>query len=140
MDEHQFSNGSPNLNGGDIPSRDQRYLPRWEVRNRVKYAVSESDELNECETRDLSCSGACLKLAQILMPGQAIRMKIFLNEDTIVNVMGHVAWNRIAEDGRYAGIRFDVKSLDAQQELLDYAFEIKPDEVVKHWFSGWDEK
>lgn len=124
--------------GGGRSAADQRYLPRWNVKNRVKYALCDRDGINEGTTQDLSCAGACLKSEELLMPGQELRMKIFLDEENAVEVLGHVVWNRLSSDGRYAGVHFDTASPECQDTILNYAFEINPDTMVKHWFSGWN--
>jgi hypothetical protein len=118
---------------------EKRYLPRWKVRNRVKFALTDGGDIDECETFDLSCSGACLRLSRSLIPGQNLRMKIFLDNESAVDVNGHVVWNRIAQEGRYAGVVFDRAPLDVHETILNYAFEVDSEDVVKHWFSGWQE-
>ena len=67
-------------------------------------------------------------------------MKIYLDEKNSVEVSGNVIWNQIKEDGRYAGIHFDTATTEFQQEILNYAFEVKHDDVVNHWFSGWGQQ
>lgn len=139
MNEKNGQNEMSNFkNSGGGSSEDQRYLPRWNVRNRVRLAVESGTEIEEGETLDLSCSGVCIRLSRLLMPGKNLKMKIYLEEDNTVEVEGHVVWNRITEEGRYAGVNFDTAPLEVQEEILNYAFEINPDELVKHWFSGWD--
>jgi len=141
MEEQRYSQGDQQRrlhtrNGsGD---EEKRYLPRWKVRNRVKFALEQSGgSIDECETVDLSCSGVSLRLSKSLIPGQALRMKIFLDEDQAVDVNGHVVWNRIGQDGRCAGVVFDRASLEVHEMILNYAFELDSDDVVRHWFSGW---
>ena len=68
------------------------------------------------------------------------QMKIYLDERKAIEVTGNVMWNHISSEGRLAGIAFDSPSSEVQQIILNYAFEIHPDALVKHWFSGWDQK
>jgi|GEM_PF-1533874 len=117
---------------------DSRYLPRWRVSNRAKYALGDVAQVDECETRDLSCTGACVKISKLVHPGEKIKLKIFLDQKNFVEVDGHVIWNKVNDEGRFAGISFDTASNDVQQNILDHAFELSPDEMVQHWFSGWD--
>lgn len=126
------------LNRKALSPDDKRYLPRWKVRNRVKCSSEyDAHSSHECETLDLSCAGTCLKSSQMLKRGEQLRMKIYLDEDHAVDVKGKVVWSNISENGRYAGIRFDYASLEMQDLILNYAFEIDPDKMIKHWFSGW---
>jgi len=125
---------------GEASESNSRYLPRWQVSNRAKYALGDAGEVDECETRDLSCSGACVKISQLVHPGERIKLKIFLDRKNFVEVDGRVIWNKVNEEGRFAGISFDTASSDVQQNILDHAFELSPDEMVQHWFSGWDGK
>ncbi len=117
---------------------DKRYLPRWKSRNRVKFVLPHGGDVEECETIDLSCSGVGLKVPRSLVPGQSLKMKIFLDRQNTIDVQGKVMWNRIVQDGRYVGVMFDRASLDAHEMILNYAFELNPDDVKKHWFSGWN--
>ena len=123
-----------------VTGDDMRYLPRWKVKNRVKYVLKDGSfsGIEECETMDLSCSGACLRLPRSLIPGQNVKLEIFLDESHAIEVDGKVIWNRIKEGERHAGVMFDATSLGIQETILNYAFEVSPDELVRHWFSGWD--
>ncbi|MEW5895174.1 MAG: PilZ domain-containing protein [Candidatus Omnitrophota bacterium] len=116
---------------------DRRYLPRWRASNRVNYVIQEGLTVEEAQTRDLSCSGVCLKLARLILPGQNIKLKIYLDERKSIEVTGNVMWNHISPEGRYAGICFDHPSIELQETILNYAFEIHPDAMTRHWFSGW---
>lgn len=119
---------------------DLRYLPRWKVNNRVKFAVKDDESvIEECETLDLSCAGMSMRCSRMLIPGQSLYLKIYLDDDKAVEVDGRVVWNRITDSGRCVGIQFDTAGLDTQEEILNYAFEIKHDDLVRHWFSGWNE-
>jgi hypothetical protein len=106
----------------DFSKNDLRYLPRWRVANRVKYVVQEGLTTEEGETRDLSCSGVCLKLSRLLLPGQNVKMKIYLQSKKAVEVEGTVVWNYLAPDCRLAGISFDNPSIKSQEMILNYAF------------------
>ncbi|HRZ39674.1 MAG TPA: PilZ domain-containing protein [Candidatus Omnitrophota bacterium] len=117
---------------------EKRYLPRWYVANTAEYALDASSPLRSCKTVDISCSGACLNVSEILMPGQPLNMTIHLDEERQVNVHGKVVWNKISEDQRLAGIEFFEIEPEDQELILDYAFEISPDDLVQHWFEGWE--
>ena len=43
---------------------DNRYFPRWEVNNLVRYQLAQDREMQEGNTKDISCSGACLCIDQ----------------------------------------------------------------------------
>lgn len=141
MEMNNFNLGGLGAFNDQESGEDHRYLPRWKVRNRVKFSLKDGNpEIEECETLDLSCSGLCLVSSRLLIPGQILHMKIYLDAKKTIEVDGHVVWNRIAHEGRYAGINFNSASQETQDEILNYAFESKPDELVKHWFSGWDKQ
>lgn len=119
----------------DASASDKRYLPRWQVKNRVTYRFNGDIAHHEARTRDLSCAGA-----SILSPfpiTQKLKMKIYLFEDDSVEVEGQPVWAEETRDGHLTGINFLNTSTDIQNKILQYAFEIKKDDVVKHWFEGW---
>lgn len=118
---------------------EKRYLPRWKVNHRVKLFLENDHELDDCETIDLSCAGACVKLGQKLSLGQPLRLKIFLDKNKSIDVNGHVVWDQFSQDKPCAGIMFSNTPLQTQETILNHAFEIDRPSVIKHWFSGWEE-
>ena len=117
---------------------EKRYLPRWKVSHRVKLFLEDDHELDECETVDLSCAGACVKLSQKLHLGQPLRLKIFLDENKSIDINGHVVWDQRSQDEPFAGIVFSDIPLQTQETILNHAFEIDRSSVIKHWFAGWE--
>jgi len=117
---------------------EQRYLPRWYVANKMEYTLNDESPTHSGKTVDISCTGACLDISDILLPGQQMNLTIHLDEERKVDVNGRVVWNKIAEDRRLAGIEFFEIEPEDQELILDYAFEISPDDLVEHWFEGWE--
>ena len=116
---------------------DKRYIPRWEVNNRILYQVNDSEAL-ECLSKDISCTGACLLVNKELSLQEKLRLKIYLEEGASVSVNGRVAWcKRVKHDQYLIGISFDGPTPEAQETILNYAFEIRRKDVVNHWFKGW---
>jgi len=121
-------------------SSDNRYLPRWEVNNRVTYRLKNARETYECVSKDLSCTGACLMASDQMPKDSKVDMTIHLSAKTAVQVKGKIVWNKTA-DGKYmAGVIFQEIPPSTQETILKYAFEIKRDDLVRHWFSGWGKK
>ena len=137
---YSYANGDSRREDSPLSENEMRYMPRWKVKNRVKYVLKDGSfsGIEECETMDLSCSGACLRLPRSLIPGQDVKLEIFLEDGNAVEVEGRVIWNRIKEGERHAGVMFEAMSSEIQDMILNHAFEVSPDELVKHWFSGWD--
>ena len=119
---------------------EKRYLPRWQVANRITYQFENENHAYESSSRDISCSGASFFSAQRLPQNKKIKMKIFLSENNIVNVEAQVVWNKPAENQNLAGVVFSNTSQKAQELILKHAFEIKKEDMVKYWFQGWENK
>lgn len=119
---------------------DQRYLPRWEIRNRVLYSLDSDQYPKEGRTKDLSGTGVCILTRENIIPHQKIQLTIYLSEGTMVKVQGNVVWVRPSTIENQLGINFREISDDAQELILQHAFEINKSEVLKHWFNGWDAK
>lgn len=118
---------------------DQRYLPRWEVNNRVLYQLENEPDLHQGQTRDLSCAGACIKAAKSTIPSQKIKVTVFLSPQTSVILEGRVLWSRAFDKKNIEmGITFENASPEAQDLILQHAFEVDRQTVVKHWFEGWN--
>ncbi|HPB67422.1 MAG TPA: PilZ domain-containing protein [Candidatus Omnitrophota bacterium] len=117
--------------------QEKRYLPRWEVNNRVLCRTDEGFDSVECRSMDLSCAGVCLVMRQRLQPAEKVKLTIYLTEAKAVEVDGHVAWSRVSGYGNLAGISFENTELEIQDTILKYAFEFKKNTLVQHWFEGW---
>ena len=119
---------------------DQRYLPRWEIKNRALYSLNSDQPPKEALTQDLSGTGVCLLTRESIIPHQKIQMTIYLSEGTMVNVHGNIVWIRPSVNQNRIGINFHEVSDEAQELILQHAFKINKAEVLKHWFNGWDRK
>ena len=123
-----------------LNSTDRRYLPRWEINNRVLYRLDDHGQTYIGCLKDLSSSGACVHVDQNLPLNQKLNLTIRLSEVRIVNVEGKVVWNDDIKNHHYIGIHFQNVTDHAQQLILDHAFELNHEEVVNHWFKGWEGK
>ena len=119
---------------------DQRYLPRWEIKNRVFYSLDSDQHPKEALTKDLSGTGVCILTRESIIPHQKIQLTIYLSEVTMVKVQGNIVWIKPAVNQNQIGINFHEISDQAQELILQHAFEINKAGVLKHWFDGWDGK
>ena len=119
---------------------DKRYLPRWEVNNKVVYRLGNQREAHECTSKDISCTGACLQSEIHLPKNSKVDLTIHLSPKSSINVQGHIVWNKDAEGKFLAGVVFENIPAASQEMILKHAFEIKKEDLVRHWFSGWTKK
>ena len=117
--------------------RDQRYLPRWEVNNRIAYQVQEQ-EAREAVSHDLSSVGICLRTQMPLPLDEKVKITVYLSQATTFHVEGHVVWSKGMGGYSLSGVIFENITPEIQELILQYAFEVKREDLVKHWFSGWD--
>lgn len=134
--ENPQSNTHQSVTG--YPGPERRYLPRWEVNNRVLCRTEEGFDSVECRSMDLSCSGVCLVMRQKFQPAQRVKLTIYLTEAKAVEVDGRVAWSRVSGYGNLAGVSFENTELGIQDTILKYAFEFKKNALLQHWFEGWE--
>ncbi len=118
-------------------SAEKRYFPRWQVKNRIVYHFEGQDHFHEARSRDLSCAGVSLVSQFPLTKEQKLKMRIYLFEDKTVEVEGCPVWVKETEEGYLSGVHFTNSTAEIQNKILEYAFEIKKQDVVKHWFEGW---
>ena len=128
--EKQESNG--------VDESDQRYLPRWEVKNRLLFQSEDYTNPQEGQTKDISCSGACFSTNINLNTRQKIKLTIYLSPHTAVKVNGQVVWTKSHAGENQIGVSFYNIPQKSQDLILEHAFELKHKSVVGHWFEGWN--
>lgn len=128
------SHGSKGLSG-----EDQRYFPRWEVRNRVFYQLEDQGDVLQGQTKDISCAGACISVDGPVS-SRKIKLTVFLSKDTSVELEGDVLWCRPAKNETQVGVSFQNTRPEVQDLILQYAFEVDRSNVVNNWFKGWDQE
>jgi len=117
---------------------DHRYFPRWEVDSRVLFQTENDPEFHEAHTKDISCAGAALCTQYPLTQHQKIKITLFLPNGTPVNLHGEVLWASTRENQeQLLGISFFNTAPEAQQLILQQAFEIDRKQLVSNWFKGW---
>jgi Tfp pilus assembly protein PilZ len=119
-------------NGGE-----KRYLPRWEIQNRVSFQFPEERDYHYATTRDLSCSGVCITTEENIHLGQKLKLTIELSQHSSVTLWGQVVWIKSHSIKKSVGIDFLEPGEEIKETILQYAFEIDKEKVVKHWFQGW---
>ncbi len=120
--------------------QDKRYLPRWQVNNRVLCTPQGEHRSYEAVSRDLNCMGICITTTADFSMNQKLKLKIHISDDTIVKIEGRVVWIHSSKDDELMGIAFENINQDTQELLLQYAYEIKKNDIIKHWFTGWEDK
>lgn len=118
---------------------DKRYFPRWAVRNRTMFRLHGENQLwHEVQTRDLSCAGVCLATDRNLVLGQSLRLKIYLSDEVVIAVDGHVAWIRAMDlNESLMGVIFTNITKEDQDVILNHAFDLNPEKLNDLWFKGW---
>lgn len=116
-----------------------RYFPRWEVNNRVLYRTDGDKELYEGKTKDISCAGARIVGGTQGSPHQKIKMSVQLSEGTTIRLTARILWVKCDVEKPEMGVIFCDISDDIQDSILQHAFEIDKDKVVKQWFKGWND-
>lgn len=120
------------------PPSDQRYLPRWEVRNRVTCQIEQQNRIFDAETKDLSCSGVCITTSEVIRFDQRLKLTVYLSRNKSVSISGKVVWIIPGPFQNLVGIQFYNTTEDDRALILDHAFELNRSELVKHWFRGWE--
>lgn len=116
---------------------ERRYLPRWDVENKILYRKKTDIFYQEAHTKDFNCAGLCLSSGEPIPENQEVSITLYLSEDVTLNIKGVTSWQKKTEQGYLAGIQFDHISKKAQNLLLEFAFENHQQEVQKRWFDGW---
>lgn len=118
---------------------DMRYFPRWEVNNRVSYHLEGHKESYEGKTKDISCAGACIAGNGQVTLHQKIELTLQLNDVTRVKLKGHILWVKIENNQPQMGVTFYDTPDEVQNLILQHAFEVDKEQVVKQWYKGWED-
>ena len=127
----------PNLNINQKSTTDGRYIPRWQVRNRVLFHLDNQDKVYEAYTLDLSYSGVCIVVDKNVPTNSPLWLTISLSPVKSIYLKGNIIWTKHLEDQKMLGIRFEYISDPDRDLIYEHAFEINKGEMIKKWYSGW---
>ncbi len=121
-----------------VNNSDRRYLPRWEASNKISYRKENDIVYRDCLSKDINCTGACLRASEELPVHQNLKLTIQLAENIDpIQVQGRVVWQQGHDADYCVGIQFDRVSDKASELIFRYAFEFKHDDMMKNWFKGF---
>ena len=130
------SKANPAVNSSK--NSDKRYLPRWEVGNKILYQQQGKARSAEALSHDLSCAGTSILADEDIQLNQKLKLTIYLDQNTSIRVDGRVCWSKQADSKHLIGVNFEQTSRKAQDLILKYAFELDREKLVNHWFKGWE--
>ena len=116
---------------------ERRYLPRWEVNNRIQYQLGPYADQLEGATKDLNSSGASVVVGRDPLVYKRIRMTVYLDKNVSFDVDGNIMWTKKENDQYVLGVRFQNLTPEAQDLILEHAFRIDKKKFLKHLFKGW---
>ena len=120
-----------------LGDRDRRYLPRWEVDNKIRYQKENDAPYQECRSKDINCSGACMRTSEDIPLNQALNLTIYLADGIEpIYVHGHTRWRVVRDNESLVGIQFDRINDKTSDRIFQYAFEYKREELMKRWFKS----
>lgn len=117
---------------------ESRYFPRWEVDGHVTCQIDGEMETHEGKAKDISCAGACIVGDWNIAPRQRIKLTIQLSKGAEIRLNAHILWVRSKDDQREMGVTFYGVSDEIQDSILQHAFELDKEKVLKQWFKGWE--
>jgi len=127
-----------NLEHVSSAGSDSRYFPRWEVDDHVLCQLEGESEALEGRAKDLSCAGACIIGDWQITPSQKVKITIQLSKKTKVELNARILWVRTNSDQREMGVTFYNTSDEVQDSILQHAFELNKEKVLKQWYKGWE--
>lgn len=118
---------------------EHRYLPRWAVENPIHYQLPDKTVIKKGTTKDISASGACVRIDHNLNPKDELKLTIYLSKDKYVTVQGRVVWCRLSDGKHDLGVDFFNVPDKTQELILDHAFELDNKKISRNWFKGWSD-
>lgn len=120
-------------------NEDNRYLPRWEVANRIDYQLRYDAEKLQASTVDLSCCGARIRTTnKNFSEGQNLKLQVFLSEGECVDLNGTVMWTKEEDSQVIAGLRFFNTTEESQEAIIKHAFELDRAKLRKIWYGDFE--
>ena len=123
---------------GSSKDSDARYFPRWDVDNRLSYCLEGDDQFFEGKTKDISCAGACIISEVHIAPRQKIKISIELSKGNSFQLNAYILWVRMENNQNHMGITFYDTPDEFKDQILNHAFELDKEKVLKHWFKDWN--
>ncbi len=119
-------------------SAERRIHPRWIIENTVIFQRESNPNQHEGLSQNLSCSGISMLTTEKLHNGQKIALNISLSDTESIRLTGKVMWIKKQGDRYRVGIHFVGIVEKEQSRILEFAFDVKHDNVVNHWFKDWN--
>ena len=134
--EKEETNPVPQPTKTDNPTNhERRYLPRWEVDNKIIYRKGAEAVDYECRSKDIHAMGACLRTDEDILPNQELDLTIYLADDIEpIHVRGKTLWRVAHDKENLVGIHFERINDKTSDLIFHYAFEYKKEELMKRWF------
>ena len=117
---------------------DKRYFPRWEIQNRVSYRRLTNHKTHTGYTQDLSCTGACLLINEVICPQEELFLTVYLSRDKKVELQGRIIWTTPIDKKTKLGIHFFNTPPQVADIILEHAFRLNPTRYRQHLFEGWN--
>ncbi len=128
----------PTVSSPADPAKERRYLPRWEINNRVLYCLDGQPLYKESFSKDISSDGASFYIQESLGIGQKLSLILFLTEYMAVYVQARVQWQQPFGEKFLIGSHFEDIAEKVQEIILEQAFAVNPSAMKKNWFEGWN--
>lgn len=120
---------------------ERRRLPRWTISERVFYKKEGEEELRECLSKNICCSGACISLSEAIPLKTELDLRINVGSEIApILTKGRVMWltpSMEAQDKPFlAGVQFDVIKDADRDAIFNYVYQNNREELVKRWWQG----
>lgn len=120
---------------------ERRKFPRWQISDKAYYKKEGEEELRECLSKDICCSGACISLSEALLPKTELDLRINVgNEFAPIFAKAKVMWlapSREAQDRPFlAGVQFGLIKDADRDAIFNYVYKNNRSELVKRWWQG----
>ena len=136
--ETEKANPLSAASSSSVSDQDRRYLPRWEVDNKIIFQKNQDDIPYECRSKDITAAGACLRIKEDISLSQELNLTIYLaNDIEPIQVHGKAIWHQKKENENLIGVQFDAINDATSDRIFHYAFEYRKSDLMKNWFKGF---
>ena len=130
---------TPNANSAEKNRAvsDRRYLPRWEVHNKILFRREEETACRQCLSKDINSIGTCIVTEEPVELNKPLVMTIYLADDIEpIEAVGRPIWNSVKENQNLAGVRFERISSKARDLIFQFAFVHKKEDLMWQWYKN----
>jgi hypothetical protein len=116
--------------------QERREIPRWQVKERARYALSSSLKWEDCILQDINLKGMSLSLTQNTMFRNPLDISLAVEDGFTLRVEGKACWEKLEGGLRTYGVAFTRIFDDDKERLYQFIQKHCERQFKDKWWEG----